>query len=139
MTSAKSGGLCERLSQSWMSILSIVLHLDWLRSPCDCFSRPSLELQIRIGKLSIVEETYVSAESCLPVSCVRTACVHVSGSAVCYLNRAVSRSFSHDLFCSDSYLVDPASSHMLVSKIKPCMSQYKLLYGETANGSLKQL
>ena len=40
---------------------------------------------------------------------------------------------------SDSYLVDPASSHMLVSKIKPCMSQYKLLYGETANGSLKQL
>ena len=28
---------------------------------------------------------------------------------------------------------------MLVSKIKPCMSQYKLLYGETANGSLKQL
>ena len=36
-------------------------------------------------------------------------------------------------------LVDPASSHMLVSKIKPCMSQYKLSYGETANGSLKQL
>ena len=40
---------------------------------------------------------------------------------------------------SDINLVDPASSHMLVSKIKPCMSQYKLLYGETANGSLKQL
>ena len=36
-------------------------------------------------------------------------------------------------------LSDPASSHMLVSKIKPCMSQYKLLHGETANGSLKQL
>jgi hypothetical protein len=27
----------------------------------------------------------------------------------------------------DSYLVDPASSHMLVSKIKPCMSKYKHL------------
>ena len=26
-----------------------------------------------------------------------------------------------------SYLVDPASSHMLVSKIKPCMSKYKHL------------
>ena len=38
-----------------------------------------------------------------------------------------------------SYLVDPASSHMLVSKIKPCMSKYKLLYCETANGSLNQL
>jgi hypothetical protein len=25
----------------------------------------------------------------------------------------------------DSYLVDPASSHMLVSKIKPCMSKFK--------------
>ena len=43
------------------------------------------------------------------------------------------------LFVSDSNLVDPASSHMLVSKIKPCMSQYKTLYVETANGSLKQL
>lgn len=26
----------------------------------------------------------------------------------------------------ESYLVDPASSHMLVSKIKPCMCKYKL-------------
>jgi hypothetical protein len=38
-----------------------------------------------------------------------------------------------------SYLVDSASSHMLVSKIKPCMSKYKQLYCETANGSLYQL
>ena len=36
-------------------------------------------------------------------------------------------------------LVDPASSHMLVSKIKPCMSKFTPLYGETANGSLNQL
>jgi len=36
-------------------------------------------------------------------------------------------------------LVDPASSHMLVSKIKPCMSKNKLLESESANGSLKQL
>ena len=43
------------------------------------------------------------------------------------------------LSLSDSYLVDPASSHMLVSKIKPCMSKYKLLHSETANGSLNQL
>ena len=39
----------------------------------------------------------------------------------------------------NGYLVDPASSHMLVSKIKPCMSAYKLFYDETANGSLNQL
>ena len=36
------------------------------------------------------------------------------------------------------YLVDPASSHMLVSKIKPCMSKFTLSNGETANGSLNQ-
>ena len=40
---------------------------------------------------------------------------------------------------SAGYLVDPAISHMLVSKIKPCMSKYKRLYCETANGSLNQL
>ena len=27
-----------------------------------------------------------------------------------------------------NYLVDSASSHMLVSKIKPCMSKYKQIY-----------
>jgi len=37
-----------------------------------------------------------------------------------------------------SYLVDPASSHKLVSKIKPCMSKHKLLHSEAANGSLGQ-
>ena len=51
----------------------------------------------------------------------------------------VGNSFSMLLMPRDSYLVDPASSHMLVSKIKPCMSKYKHLYCETANGSLNQL
>ena len=37
-----------------------------------------------------------------------------------------------------SYLVDPASSHMLVSKIKPCMSKHKPKNGKAANGSLQQ-
>jgi hypothetical protein len=36
-------------------------------------------------------------------------------------------SMSPPLLANDSYLVDPASSHMLVSKIKPCMSKYKQL------------
>ena len=40
----------------------------------------------------------------------------------------------------DSNLVDPASSHTLVSKIKPCTCKYKITYTiETANGSLYQL
>ena len=46
---------------------------------------------------------------------------------------------SRALSTHDCYLVDSASSHMLVSKIKPCMSKYKQLYRETANGSLNQL
>ena len=45
-------------------------------------------------------------------------------------------SFQRELHC---YLVNHASSHMLVSKIKSCMSAYKHLYCETANGSLNQL
>ncbi|RDX63652.1 hypothetical protein CR513_57888, partial [Mucuna pruriens] len=28
---------------------------------------------------------------------------------------------------NECYLVDPASSHMLVSKIKPCMCKYELI------------
>ena len=39
---------------------------------------------------------------------------------------------------SESYLVDPASGHMLVSKIKPCMSKHEPNNGEAANGSLQQ-
>ena len=39
----------------------------------------------------------------------------------------------------DSYLVDPASSHILVPKIKPCMSKCKHSYCETAGGTLNQL
>ena len=49
-------------------------------------------------------------------------------------------SFRREFYCGDIvYLVDPASNHMLFSKIKPCMSKYKHLYCETANGSLNQL
>ena len=35
------------------------------------------------------------------------------------------RDRSLQFWVEDSYLVDSASSHMLVSKIKPCMSKYK--------------
>ena len=37
---------------------------------------------------------------------------------------------------AESYVVDPASNHMLVSEINPCMSKFTLFHGETANGSL---
>ena len=41
------------------------------------------------------------------------------------------RCFAARFVCSSTNLVDPASSHMLASKIKP-------LHGNTANGALKQ-
>ena len=37
---------------------------------------------------------------------------------------------------AESYLVDPASNHMFVSEINPCISKFKLFHGETTNGSL---
>ena len=40
----------------------------------------------------------------------------------CLVRKYVMLHFVHS---DSSYLVDPASSHMLVSKIKPCMSKYK--------------
>jgi len=43
-----------------------------------------------------------------------------------FMGGILSRSFTFSF--DSSYLVDPASSHMLVSKIKPCMSKYKHLY-----------
>ncbi len=39
----------------------------------------------------------------------------------------------------ESNLVDSASSHTLVSKIKPCMSKYNSFTLKTANGSLYQM
>jgi len=38
---------------------------------------------------------------------------------------ACSHTFIRQAPFESSNLVDPASSHMLVSKIKPCMSKYK--------------
>lgn len=40
-----------------------------------------------------------------------------SGRKTCTMRRVI----------NGCYLVDPASSHMLVSKIKPCMCKYELI------------
>ena len=49
--------------------------------------------------------------------------------------------FQAPIFNGHSFLLmsSIANSHMLVSKIKPCMSQYKQSNGESANGPLKHL
>ena len=52
------------------------------------------------------------------------ACL-LPGSRVCVTGPSLDGGRDSRATRLDSYLVDPASSHMLVSKIKPCMSKYK--------------
>ena len=69
----------------------------------------------------VVSSPGVLRRELVPVALVAMAC-RLRG-------RAAVRAFSRlSRGGEGSYLVDPASSHMLVSKIKPCMSKYKLLY-----------
>ena len=69
----------------------------------------------------------------------RAACPSAAGAIQCVCVLACERALPGGVCMHDRNLVDPASSHTLVSKIKPCMSKYKHLYRETANGSLYQL
>ena len=71
-------------------------------------------------------------ETCFEwLSCVLSCGAHLAW------HLGASHAIEH--MCGVMYLVDPASSHMLVSKIKPCMSKCKCFDCEAANGSLKQL
>ena len=57
--------------------------------------------------------------------CRKTTLVHCVGSPSCLLAGAF---FPCNAGVTEEcYLVDPASSHMLVSKIKPCMCKYELI------------
>jgi hypothetical protein len=73
-----------------------------------------------------------------PDTCTRLHAVAASGAAEATSSVVDddARSPAERVSRIGSYLVDPASSHMLVSKIKPCMSKHKLLHSEAANGSL---
>ena len=107
------------------------MFLERLRSPCDGFTRSS-ERRSFDGR----EGRCLSGRPWWPreLKNISAAESFLRGN----VGRAQARSAPR-LNIRARYLVDPASSHMLVSKIKPCMSQYKLLHGEIANGSLKQL
>ena len=76
----------------------------------------------------------VSCESGRPAGESRCVCVNV----LTTVDSFPEGERRHKSSIRGCILVDPASSHMLVSKIKPCMSKYKHLYCETANGSLNQ-
>ena len=65
--------------------------------------RPVLSLKFSVT----LNDGCIGGGSCSHLSCART-------SASCGVGNGC-------------YLVDPASSHMLVSKIKPCMCKYELI------------
>ena len=44
---------------------------------------------------------------------------------LCLFNRLTINTYTHYNSLLIIYLVDPASSHMLVLKIKPCMPKYR--------------
>ena len=98
------------------------------------------------GFVRIVPESFVSVHTWLSFY-VWTSALSGIAQAVCALQKNCCPGTVQSWWASCllhlhgvvSYLVDPASSHMLVSKTKPCMCKYKRLNRETANGSLNQL
>jgi hypothetical protein len=91
------------------SLVRVVVSVRSRRSSCCCFQRRTRS----VGAFCAPWLRCLLALVRVP----RVLVVRVLGVAACARSRL-----------DDSYLVDPASSHMLVSKIKPCMSKYKLLY-----------
>ena len=95
--------------------IDLLSYLDGLCSPCENALRPSSKLGERspsgrrslVGCLSGVVPLNLEFLLNLLVSWGKP---RASSPCSCFFTR---------------YLVDPASSHMLVSKIKPCMSKYK--------------
>ena len=121
-------GACPREGMRSRGVCLTHVGVQFGRS--SALSRPSGELQASVRTLRHGLER-ISVCSCLFLGVKRrwlAPCLEGNGASTVLLARK-----------ARSYLVDPASSHMLVSKTKPCMSKYKPLHGETANGSLNQL
>ena len=87
-------------------------------------------LSVWILLVSLTEYTYTDRKVCLltgsPCATRKIAPCSSELGVLALLTRVRGKFFfPWLLFVSARYLVDPASSHMLVSKIKPCMSKYK--------------
>ena len=80
----------------------------------------SLDATIGVSRVERLFEAPNPTQSTRRHSFAMSVCC-VSSDCVCLLACVI----VGDAVSHDSYLVDPASSHMLVSKIKPCMSKYK--------------
>ena len=90
-------------------------------------------LSVWLLLVSLTDYTYTDRKVCWlsgsPLATTKFA-PSLSGFGVLALMTRVRGEFFFPwlLFVSARYLVDPASSHMLVSKIKPCTCKYKQIY-----------
>ena len=91
---------------------AFLLYLGGLRSPCDG-AHSLIGVSLIDGRAKSFVVALLIAESLTKKLTCRT-----SEAAEWFPRPGL-------FFFSASYLVDPASSHMLVSKIKPCMSKYQ--------------
>ena len=98
--------------------LKKLLFLGGLHSPCDNYSFLANVYCLRTKERRVLTgQLLLSAvKSCWNQLCLNARWCRRLYSQMCFLPSNIAR-----------YLVDPASSHMLVSKIKPCMSKYKRL------------
>ena len=87
-----------------------------------CLESESVPVSVRLLLSTQSENTVYGSESRQLTKVpphLNLCCYVLQLGPVCDASRKLLR------LSSNSYLVDPASSHMLVSKIKPCMSKYK--------------
>ena len=95
----------------------VVQRADQASPCCSEVSRPEGGSCVRRFRLSV--ESQLGRYSKTLYCPVRGAVVAFAEESRAGQHRSVSSRVSH------GYLVDPASSHMLVSKTKPCMSKYE--------------
>ena len=58
---------------------------------------------------------------------------------LCLFNRLTINTYTHYNSLTLIYLVDPASSHMLVLKIKPCMPKYRWIKNRNCGWLIKSV
>ena len=68
----------------------------------------------------------MSVSSLCPFNCSLLQTDDIRPHVIALCSRA-ERKHEWSASMKECYLVDPASSHMLVSKIKPCMCKYELI------------
>ena len=114
--------------------LAILVPPLGLRGPEEDVAAPPVSRSIRTRRRAVVPEHGVwldasDAEDCAGVGSSTLLCPSPSlrKTAVrrCELATPVSGASCGAGVPEECYLVDPASSHMLVSKIKPCMCKYE--------------